>query len=331
VLWWLFVATFLATALWGCKPQYDAVAGRTGEPEEDEAFVPCPEGGTELTYRLQDTFASGMGGRHGLALGPTGELYVAGDAGIKVLTAGGELLREWRTRGPATCVGVDDEGSVYVGLRTVIIKFSTRGEETDRWEYEGRGPGRFRFITGMAMSGVNVFVADAGNRCIHRFAVNGDFICAIGERDPTEGSPGLICPSPYLDCAVSPPDRLHVTNPGRLRVETYDFNGNLIRLWGQAGLKPHQFVGCCNPTNLAILENGRFVTAEKEAPRVKVYSPQSELLACMGPNQFSPEAEGLDLAADADGRIYVAESGSGAIHVFAPADAISVEGGETDR
>ncbi len=316
----LAVLALLAAFAGGCKPNEAPEANPWVSPKEAKRTLPiCPEGGTELTYRLENSFPSGLSRLHGLALGPAGRLYAAGEGGVKVMQPGGELLAEWATPAPATCVAVGEDGKVYVGLKTSVVVYDENGEETDRWDYEGKGGGRFSYVKGIAVAGINVFVADAGNRCVHRFAMDGDFICAIGEREPGGGNPGLVCPSPYLDCVVGADERLHVTNPGRLRVETYDFNGNLMRFWGQSGLRPRQFIGCCNPTNVALLPGGQFVTAEKETPRVKVYSVDGELLACLGPKHFSPEAAGLDLATDSDGRIYVADPASNEILVFGPA------------
>ena len=316
----LCLAALLAGSICGCKPKEPPAENPWVSPRQAQKNLPaCPEGGTELTYRLQDTVRTGLSGLRGVAFGPNGRLYAAGEGGVKVMQSGGELLAEWPTPAPATCVAVGEDGNAYVGLKTSVVVYDESGEETERWDYEGKGGGRFSYVKGIAVAGVNVFVADAGNRCVHRFAVDGDFIWAIGEREPGGENPGIICPSPYLDCVVGANDKLYVTNPGRLRVETYDFSGDLIEFWGQSGLKPRQFIGCCNPTNVALLPDGRFVTAEKETPRVKVYSADGELLSCMGPENFSADAAGLDLATDPDGRIYVADPGSNDILVFVPA------------
>jgi len=237
-----------------------------------------------------------------------------------VLGAGGELLGGWSTAEPATCVALDPDGNVYVGLRTRVEKYSTNGQRLASWGKEGRGRGEFSVITAIAVSGVNVFVADAGNRCIHRFDVTGDFIDEIGKRDTEAGFLGLIVPSPYLDCRVDSAGILHVTNPGRLRVERYSQDGELLDFWGEAGQAADQFCGCCNPVNIALLPEGRTVTAEKGIPRVKVYDKNGKMLAFIGPGFFSAGAAVLDLAVDSKGRIYVADPGDGKVRVFTPQD-----------
>ena len=169
----------------------------------------------------------------------------------------------------------------------------------------------------VAAAGARTYVADAGNRCIHVFDDRGDFVREIGKSDPDTGFDGLICPSAFLDCAPDADGVLHVTNPGRLRVERYRSDGKLLGHWGEAGEAPQQFTGCCNPISIALLPGGRVATAEKVVPRVKVYDAKGKMLAYIGPKAFSPDVEGLDVAADSRGQLYVADPGSGKVHVFA--------------
>jgi hypothetical protein len=58
------------------------------------------------------------------------------------------------------------------------------------------------------------------------------------------------------------------------------------------------------------------VTSEKGIPRVKVYDRTGKMLAYVPPREFSPAAEGMDLAVDSRDRIYVAEPVRGRILVF---------------
>jgi hypothetical protein len=77
------------------------------------------------------------------------------------------------------------------------------------------------------------------------------------------------------------------------------------------------FCGCCNPTHMAILDNGSFVTSEKGLPRVKVIAPTGELQAVVaGPGQLAPDTVGLDLAIDPEGRILVLDPAARMVRVF---------------
>jgi len=285
-------------------------------PGGDASFVPAPPD-LPLRYDLVDRIDSGLEGLRGIAMGANDDLYLAGAHVVKVLAADGKPLREWTVSGAATCVAVDADGNVYVGHRAEIEVFDSQGSLIRTWGKEGRNAGEFSFVTGIATHGANVFVADAGNRCIHWFDMTGDFIDDLGRRNKEEGVDGLICPSAFLDVIVDDEGVLFVTNPGRSRVEQYKTDGTLIGFWGEPGAQPERFFGCCNPTNLALLPNDHIVTAEKLLTRVKVYDIKGTLLAYIGPEHFTKKAEGLDLAVDSEGRIFVIDPGSGQVSVFA--------------
>lgn len=317
--WMLGAVTSCLLALTGCGREEAAEvvrqpAGTSGTSQAATITRPVQ---TELDYALVKTFESGLHQLAGITIDDEDRIYLAGSGGVRVLDAEGELLASWRTLGAARCVAVDDEGNVYVGQRARIEKFDRDGTLLTSWGTKGSGRGEFKVVTSISVSGANLFVADAGNRCIHRFATDGDFIDEIGKRDPARNFLGLICPSPYLDCAVDAEGVLHVTNPGKLRVEKYKLNGELVSFWGKAGMSPEGFCGCCNPTNIALMAGGRTVTAEKGIPRVKVYDTDGRMLAYLGPEYFSKGAAGMDLAVDSLGRIYVIDPGDGKVRVFA--------------
>jgi sugar lactone lactonase YvrE len=252
----------------------------------------------------------------GIALGAEDNLYAAGADGVKVWTADGKLLREWRTSGPATCIALGGDGNVYVGQQTKVEVFDPEGKPLRSWGTEGLGPGELNWVTGIAIFQANVLVADAGDRCIHRFDTTGDFIADIGKRDPEAGLDGIICPSPYLGLAVDKAGMIYVTNPGMTRVERYSLDGKLLGFRGEGGSQPQQFSGCCNPTNVALFGDGRIVTAEKITPRVKVYDAQGAMRAFIGPEYFTKEAAGLGLAIDSAGRLFVMDPGDGKVRIF---------------
>jgi hypothetical protein len=77
------------------------------------------------------------------------------------------------------------------------------------------------------------------------------------------------------------------------------------------------FCGCCNPTHIAILRDGSFVTSEKGIARVKIYNRLGNLISLVaGPDQFIEGTEGLDLATDSEQRIYVLDPKQKAIRIF---------------
>jgi len=287
-----------------------------------EVPTSVPQRTYSLTYDLAATYATGLTVLRGIAVDSADRIYVAGDSQVKVLDRDGRPVRSWTTSAPARSVAVGQSGSVYVALLTKVEKHDAAGRLLTSWGTKGKEPGQFAHLTAITAAEPNVYVADAGNRCIHRFASDGDFIRDIGRRDPTAGVLGFIVPSPYLDCAVDAEGILYVGHTGRWRVERYTPDDRLLGWWGSSGMRPEDFCGCCNPTNVAVTPDGRVVTSEKGIRRVKVYDSTGRLLALMGVNVFARAADGthgpgLDLAVDSTGRILVTDPAERAVRVFA--------------
>ena len=255
----------------------------------------------------------------GVAFDAQDRLYAAGAPGIRIFGANREPIAEIETSGPVCCVDVDAQGFVYAGMRAKIEKFDPDGRQVAAWGDRGRGPGQFSFLTSLAVDGSFLYIADSGGRCIHRYAVNGDYVDAIREYQIPQGNPecaapdvapeeeGFLIPSGYFDCVVDEEGMLHVGHTGRHRVERYDRNGKSVGHWGRFGPRREDFCGCCNPTNLALFPDGRVATTEKGVPRLKVYDSNGRLLAYLGEDAFPGNAAGMALAIDSRGRIALVE------------------------
>jgi sugar lactone lactonase YvrE len=250
-----------------------------------------------------------------MALDVGGRLLVAGDRLVGIWTASGGRLGEIETDQPATCVAGTKDGRVLVGMRDHVEVFDATGKRIAVWPRLSADS----VITGIAASGDDIYVADSGRRIVLRCTADGRIEAELGKADPSRDIPGLIAPSPHIQVAVGPDGLVWINNPGRHRMEAYTRDGELQRFFGSAGSAIEQFLGCCNPSNFAILSDGRIVTAEKGVPRVKVYSPQGALESVVAaPSQFGDNNSGLDLATDSQGRVLVLEPGLQVIRVFAP-------------
>jgi DNA-binding beta-propeller fold protein YncE len=243
----------------------------------------------------------------GIAIDAKDNLYVAGAKGVAVFDPSGKKTREIPSSGPATCVTIGADGDVFIAQETRIEVFDAQGKPKASWGKEGKGPGELGYVTSLAVCDDFIYVADYGNRALHRFAVTGDFVDSI---------PGFLIPSPFFDCAIGPEKTLLVGNTGRHRVERYDTNGKLLGFWGKQGLAPEDFCGCCNPTNLAVFEDGRIAASEKGIPRLRVCDAKGNLLAFLGPEAFPEDAKGMDLAIDSKGRIALLEPVSGQVKFY---------------
>ncbi len=225
------------------------------------------------------------------------QLYVAGAEGVDRYDSNGQRNRRIETTGAARAVAVDESGQIYVAQQTRIEKFSADGQLITAWGESGRGDGQFSYVTSLDERDGFLFIADAGNRRIYRFAGNGVYVDAIEK---------FAIPSYYFDVTLGPDDHyFYVTHTGRRRVERYDRNMKRVDYWGESGAGASKFFGCCNPTHLTVFKDGRVATAEKGIPRIKVYDPKGAMLAHLGQEAFPKESVHMDLATDSRERLAV--------------------------
>lgn len=139
----------------------------------------------------------------------------------------------------------------------------------------------------------------------------------------------FVVPSPYFPIAMGPDGLLRVSNPGAHRVEAFTLDGHLELAWGKPSERIEGFCGCCNPAHLAVLPDGRIVTAEKGIPRVKVYSAEGTFEGVVaGPESLSPNLAAatetredlrlhpVSVAADSRGRILVLDPVARCVKIF---------------
>ena len=122
---------------------------------------------------------------------------------------------------------------------------------------------------------------------------------------------------------------LWAVNPGEHRVERYPAVGESDLAWGTTGMETDKFCGCCNPSHIAVTPNGKFVTAEKGIPRVKIYDAtglfvgvvaEASLFSdhpdpgCTGPAHIT------DIAVNSAGQVLVLDGARSQLWIFSPLD-----------
>lgn len=264
-----------------------------------------------IRYAQKRTFATPHPSSRAIALGPNGNLFIAAGKYVSEVKTDGTLVSEFALADEARCLAVAAD-AIYVGARERIEVFDLKGQRRGAWDK----PAAKSYFTSLTVGVNDLFVADAGQRMILRYDRSGKLIGRIGERNKERNIPGFIVPSPFFAVKLSADGLLRVTNPGRHRVEVYTADGDFEQSWGKAGAAIEHFCGCCNPTNLALLDDGRVVTFEKGIPRVKVHGANGAFEAVVaGAESFAENAKvcgpndctlgGLDGVADVMGRIYV--------------------------
>ena len=302
----------IVVAVIGCK--------RVDSPPEaaqQDSDVTLPEiDPAQIQYEQTLEIPTGLGDVHAMAVGLGDDIHVAGDKLIRRFAADGTREADIALDGEAKCLAIGGAdhvvpGRIYAGIDNRVEVFDAKGAKVASW----KSLGEKALLTSLATSDADVFVADAGNRIVLRFDTAGVLKGRIGATDAARKIPGFIITSGYFDVAVGPDDLLYAVNPRRLRIEGYTFQGDLERFWGHGSPEIDGFFGCCNPAHFTVMPDGRFVTAEKGFPRIKIYSKEGRFECVVaGPKQIGAVAH--DVAADSRGRILVLDPASASVRVF---------------
>jgi len=276
-------------------------------PEIDPALV-CYEQTAEIPTGLEKACA--------LAVSAEEEIYAGGDRRLCRFATDGKKLSEIPLGAEPTCLAVGGAdytapGRIYVGLGNHVEVFDATGTRLAAWE----PPGAKSLLTSLAAADRYVFAADAGEHIVWRYSPDGRQKTRIGDADPARNIPGFFITDSHFDLCLGADGLVYVVNPRALRVEGYTAGGDLEATWGKGSPAIEDFFGCCNPAHLAVLPDGRSVTAEKGFPRIKVYSPQGKFECVVaGPRQMKHVV--ADLAADRRGRVLALDPSTASIRLF---------------
>lgn len=263
-----------------------------------------------------------------VAVDADGAVYIAGDQKLEIYENESPVVRRIELGSEPTCLGIDLDGTIIVGLTDHLGFMDSYGVVTAEW----KKPAETALLTSVAVDKDHVYAADALNKVVWRFDRQGNVLNQIGKKDEDRNIPGLVIPSPYFDIAIYSDGLLRVVNPGRHLIEAYTPGGDREWAWGKTAIVIDGFSGCCNPVALAILSDGRFVTAEKGLVRVKIYDTEGEFETVVaGPDQLgwieplrvceTPEEcklMSLDIAIGSDDRIYVLNTVQNTVQTFEP-------------
>jgi hypothetical protein len=269
-----------------------------------------------IQYEEVNQIKLGITNLHGIAMNEQhGRIVACGDNVLVFIDKDGKSFSKLNIEGSATCVAVDDSSDIYLGMTDHIAVLDKDGILKAEW---GK-PDDKVFLTSIALSGDRVFAADFASRIVWRYDKNGKMLGRIGDRNEAKGVLGFIVPSPYFDVAAVEDKRgsLWIVSPGRQRVEHYTPDGVLLDFWGHAGMDIESFCGCCNPSHIAIMQDGAFVTSEKGLPRIKIYEPDGKFRCVVAAvHHFDEDTVGMDLAVDSTGKIVVLDPKAGAVRIF---------------
>ncbi|MFH1074814.1 MAG: hypothetical protein V1752_06985 [Candidatus Firestonebacteria bacterium] len=269
-----------------------------------------------VLYTALPGFKTGFDEATGIIVDQNDKIYVCGDKGIRIVDIEGTLLEEIKGEDKLTAVEITREGIIYAAARDKVF-FGGKDLFKKSFGKKGRKTGEFEYITSIKIMRGNLFIADAGNRRVSKYDLNGKYLGEFVKKDSKKGYKGFIIPSPHMDLGPDKDGSLWVANTGMLRLEKYSAEGVFLDSWGKSGVKPENFIGCCNPCNFTVTKDGDFVTSEKGLPRIKLYDKTGKFLGIAAPpSVFDEKCVNMALAVDSKDRIYALDSVEKKVRVF---------------
>ncbi|MFO7573707.1 MAG: hypothetical protein R6W67_00940 [Bacteroidales bacterium] len=241
-----------------------------------------------------------------IAVAPDGRIAVGGEYFLTILDSGLNIL--WDTDSYESIEAIAIHGNiVYAATESTIMLYTLAGDFITEWgPYEDNS-----LITSLSANDNHVAVADAAYRRVWILSLDGSLTNFFGH----EGEKFII-PSPCFDIHIKPDNTILVVNPGKQRIETRDLKGNIISSFGEPGLAPEAFSGCCNPSHFAMIDENQVVTSEKGVSRIKVMKTTGELMEYVATPDLLSSSKTLDLAASGDTIIYAASPAESKLYIF---------------
>lgn len=179
------------------------------------------------------------------------------------------------------------------------------------WGGPGSGDGQFNYPLGIAADGAgNVYVVDAGNNRIQKFASDGTYLTQWGGSGTGNGqftSPAGV--------GVSADGVVYVTDAESHRVQRFDSSGAYLGQWGELGNAPGQFD---HPYGIAVNADGQVYVADTFNSRIQRFGPTGAYLGLWGSSgdgagQFQDPSA---VAIAPTGDVYVADTTNSRVQRF---------------
>ena len=241
-----------------------------------------------------------------VAAAPGGRIAVGGEYFLTMLDSEFNVLWDTDTYESIEAIAVHGN-TVYAATENTIMLYTLAGDFITEWgPYEDNS-----LITSLSANDNYVAVADASFKRVWILNLDGGVTYFFGH----EGQ-RFIIPSPCFDIHIKHDNTILVVNPGRQRIETRDLKGNIISFFGEPGLAPEAFSGCCNPSHFALLDENHVVTSEKGISRIKIMKTTGELKEYVATPDLLESTLPLDLAVSESGEIMAASSAESKLYIF---------------
>jgi len=247
----------------------------------------------------------------GIAVDADGNVYVADTRNdrIQKFDNTGAFLLKWGTRGSGDGdfyspqdVALDPDGNVYVVDSSRIQVFDSSGTFIRKWGSYGTGEEQLQSPRSIALDADgNAYVIAGGG--IKKFDSDGNFLTAWGALGTYDGE--FNNPT---DVAVDAAGNVYVADRDNNRIQKFDNTGKFLLKWGSQGFGEGQFQ---QPSGLTIDTDGNAYVTEWNRP-LQVFDGSGNLLAKSTDTFYGCKG----IAVDADGTVYVGNSGDHCVRVF---------------
>jgi DNA-binding beta-propeller fold protein YncE len=261
----------------------------------------------EDSWQVANEIAVREGALKAVAVSPEGHVFLAGGTFVSCYDIDlNKVLWTFSPEMPVTALAYNN-GILYAATIDQVLVISHDGKLTGEWGPYDQGC----IITSITANSSRVAFADAGNKKVYVLDTGGEVVRMAGQDDPE-----FIIPSAYFDVALNEDNSFFVANTGHRRIELRDADGNMESNFGEPGLAPEAFCGCCNPSHFIRIPGG-FVTAEKGLNRIKILDEKGIYVEMVSSKNRFTAAVPLDIAASADGKtIYGANPDDSKLYVF---------------